>query len=644
MGQDPEEIRSACDAQRIQSEGYLERVLPMAFRQSRDLRRFLTEAGQRPEPNDAEARTAEVRSLQDHWWVQCSSNGSDWVDHDPILRRCGMTTQLVAAETYDRAEIPVEERHRLILRIVAERLSAEGRVTEVALTHEPEVLDSAGSYLRLRFRPLNHEFGEAHIDSEEPQMQRMIRLANMETEWLPVLTEIDHHGRGEDIHEASIQTDGHLNAAPSLDTKTRKVGDAIASLRDDGVKALDPNSQLSTVWIEYEIHAPGQAIQLIRRSLFDLHGNASRRAGSKEVLKAEPEDVLDRGLALSGQTDILPTACRLSSDFLTRLVLSMHLKNQRLAVAHAQAMNDGESPSPEDLAQSLSVPPLELYLVTSNRFSYGKHQERVHLGSLNLISSHYQAFASERFPETSADADSPVVFAKILDVVANKVGVLASSADTSDAPSDWDVRIDQGVLDTVLEVVSLMDLDGPDLRESANDRVLADNTSLWMNRAQMDQWDVHSRPMAADADLRDGESFVAEALDSGMLAVVPGGMFEGKPRSEWTPECWWRIDPVRGDTLGIGPRGWGQDTMEDLANRAAAIRWAQPIRVHGSNLFCLFANAAARLAVGVVGGAAANAMDVGSTHSAVMAIIGALGLSGGVFNIIQQSCLLLLLR
>ena len=33
---------------------------------------------------------------------------------------------------------------------------------------------------------------------------------------------------------------------------------------------------------------------------------------------------------------------------------------------------------------------------------------------------------------------------------------------------------------------------------------------------------------------------------------------------------WWRVDPVTGSTLGIGSRGWGQLTAEEVASRVAA--------------------------------------------------------------------------
>ena len=86
-----------------------------------------------------------------------------------------------------------------------------------------------------------------------------------------------------------------------------------------GSTGQDKNRQLSSVWIEYEIHVPGEKAGTIRRTVFDLIGPAAR-ATSSPRLELNESKRLERSLALTMKTEILPISNALSPQFVAALL------------------------------------------------------------------------------------------------------------------------------------------------------------------------------------------------------------------------------------------------------------------------------------------------------------------------------------
>jgi hypothetical protein len=282
------------------------------------------------------------------------------------------------------------------------------------------------------------------------------------------------------------------------------------------------------------------------------------------------------------------------------------------------------------------------------RLGAGRHAERVFLGATNVFANHVEPVqpSSERARELAVDGVPPrVVYGRAIDIVANGVGVLET--DSEGAPSDWEVRLEQGVLDTVLENLSLVGLEErvtADSSESANHRAQADNAALWMARHESGPWRLLEPGGSVDACASDTHARVAEALASGNVAVVPSAALSDAA-IPWRPGCWWRIDATTGETLGIGPRGWGQEVVEDLEFRVGlGMRFNQDPLAHlNASLLCFFAGVAARLVVGTAASTVGDALGESELMSVVMAMIAQAGYAGVIYSVVTLRCRLMVL-
>lgn len=630
IGTDEAQLRRAYESLAIQSQQYLERVLPLAVGQAQDLERLLTESGVAgpAEPDNLEQQA--IETLRDHWWVQASKDGQTWVDHDPLARRAGVELDGVPATTHLLEELPDGEKHRLTLRVVAERLDSSGLTTEVVLTHEVDTSTLAGSHFVLGFRPLNPQRAGAPDDGEDEAGAFLSRLATAETEWLPVLLLVDYEGRAKDFNESSIYTDGTLNRDPRLDTNSRKLGEALSALDSADSKPVARDSQLTAVQLEYEIAAPGRAPRLVRRNLFDLLGEASRRAGGKGQLGRAASRATERGLALLGQTQILPATCRFSEEFGTRLIVATQLRNTRLMVDRAQAIVDEKESSFGSVANSFAAPPFELFMLARMRLTVGRHANRVHPGALNVFATHLQPFEP-------AEGTAPVAFARAIDIVANDVDVLAPRPGQEGASQAWGVRLEQGVLDTILENLSLQGLDQSG--GAGGQGALTANPALWLERHPIGQWTALDDEVAFDAGASDTLARIDSALARGQVAVVPQAALADAQEHATVPGCWWRVDTETGTTLGIGPRGWGRGDDEYLATVSTGMRAVRAVGQFGRSLACIGAVVAVRMGAGYLAGVFGGIVSPDyPIFSAVMAVLATVGYSGRVYNALHAAC------
>ncbi len=643
LGVDREVLRAAHEALTIQAQECLERVVPTTLRQTRELRALLAEGGVVAEAAPEALRAEEVQALRDHWWVQAREEDGSWSDFDPLALRSGLGLAVEPAATCAIDELPAEWRHLLRLRVVAEQLGPEGRRTHVALAQEFAADTLAGSYFSLAFRPMHPEQREAPGPGEEDSGAALLRFAAAESEWLPVLSTVDHLGRARSEHQSSIRTDGTLDEEPDLDTSTRKVGSAIAALGPAGEAS---ESELTAVWIEYELVAPGRRPEVVQRSLFDLLGEARRRSGAVGAFEVDVDLAAARGLALSGQSQVLPATCALSADFAFRLDLFNRIRNQRVLVQLASDIVEGNATGLADAAAELASPPLDLVALAQMRLGAGRFSDRVFLGSTNLFANHFQPVAvspERRRALRERGLQAEVVYARAIDIVANPVGVLATSGEESSV-SAWDVRLEQGVLDTVLETVALPDL-GSGATSAGDGRDAVHNTSTWMERHPAAGWNVVVPGAELDVAESDMRARAAEALERGHVAVLPGGEPDGDAAAG--PGCWWSVEAATGRTLGIGPRGWGQTMLEAAETEAEiAIKNIEGMRRFFATKGCLFFQLTVRVAIGINIGALTGALGGMTGHPVTsatimgygMAYLADKGITGAFAQLIQYSC------
>ncbi len=264
---DPGDARKELEAAIL----HAQRLAEIAVQRAWDQSHLLAEAIEASAPNpDADRRRAALRSaaikdLQDHWWVQWR-DGARWVDLDPSLPDAvpgrSITQVRLKAEPRDM-DTPAGDslwrasHHELTVRIVVEQLTkgelAEKEVVKLHLRPSRHI----GETIELRHVPLNWPPEPLDMSATTDGKKRLRKTILQQHKWLPVLRV------------------GERSAAQSTFDCSGNVYEPFhnGDRADATAEAPEPQTfsgELTAEWIECEIRAPGQRSRKFRRPIFDL--------------------------------------------------------------------------------------------------------------------------------------------------------------------------------------------------------------------------------------------------------------------------------------------------------------------------------------------------------------------------------------
>ena len=465
------------------------------------------------------------QAVADHWWVEVKA-GSAWQALDPLLAGPLEHLRPEAAARFGTGKLPDELFHTVTMRVVVEQWNA-GAVTEgIPLQHSVRAADARYFDLELQFVPFGFEVAPDNASART----EAIAIAETTQEWLPVIrsgTRVDR--------QQGFDATGRLQRRPTDLAAPRKLTQATKALGGLGRSAPVREAVLSACWIEYEVAVPGGDTQIVRREIFDLVGPARRQSRNLADVPLDRQAVRERGLALAGVTRILVTNNLLPPVALEKASLEFWALQGPQIAAFARLLAD---PSAEEPLQRFYREPLvalDLLGFGVVRGEVSRHRTALYQGSPNIFTTHYVPAAGE-----------DLVVARSVDLVANQVGVIG----TGSRPAAH-VRLEQGVLDTVLEAA---------LSEAKGTR---NNTAeLFAERGRA------TGPWSAARNWSDSSRLPASAR-ARMAGSVAAGRTVVAP--EWVGSghepAWWEIDAATGTTLGIGSKGWGQHTPSDVTLR-----------------------------------------------------------------------------
>lgn len=503
----------------------------------------------------------------DHWWVQWKKDGH-WVDLDPSLSDARPARPLTRAlETMTPQDLPESLKHRVQIRVIAEALE-KGAVRETVLLDRVfDSAEAAGKRIALLYAPVGwpqdmHPLG----GNLTPEKFRNALLE--QREWVPVL-----FVGGRAHVQRGVAADGTVNESPSFDQARpgegiRSTVGGFSSMLDaiGGKPAPSPpaarSAVFSALWIEYTVAVPGRPDERIRRAIFDLIGPAARHAGTFPLRPAVTEAVrLHRAEALCTATDIAIFSARPSEAFVLHsfAVSFLALRDTLRSVARSAGSAEFGARL-QEFGRSVAFPAVSpcSWLVLL-RSSWGREGGGVYTDRPLVLSHH----SGVRFGSPGEN----VAF-EAFDIVSNRAAVSPDGGAES-----FRARLEQGVLDTNAEALLLRDvLTFPDRGENtarAFERSLRRGVP-WALISAPDDPLLKKFPAAARARLH-------ADLAVGYLVAVP----RPEEATEAGDFAWWRIDPLTGDTLGIGPRGWGSELVEYLALSA------MPFVAAGSFFGCL---------------------------------------------------------
>lgn len=514
--------------------------------------------------SDPSGRQRTLReSLADHWWVQLRT-GSGWQDLDPALAGHAPGDRIADGpeQTLWPDELPAETQHRLTLEIVAERLDS-GRLHEnTALTHEVTAAELLGRTVVVDLHPMDLPGAEDLFggSGRNDPITLPERLADQD-DWMPLITI-----GGAPEYDLRILADGRV--VPMAATRQAELVEEAAGMLGQisvGRRRGDSDAapELTAVFLRLTLHAPAAEPRTRERALMDVLGAHRREAGDGNF-DIEFDDALRarRAVGMLSSTEILAQANWWPVDYTLGHLLHGALANRHAALGAVHAARRGSAGLMGKAIESLSSSGVELVSLAHHRHARSRQRGAMVLTGVNLLST----------IERMDLVDGQPAMTRGFDIIENRVDVRpGTTLDTRQA------RLTQGVLDTVLEAELLQaELPGSSIH-GAEDGVR--NTSLEFARALEagNEWpmvDADGLPATLDQDLA---ARIRREIAAGELIIMPTqGAAGDRPG-------WWRIDPVSGTTLGMGPDGRGQMTeqiltlMNSIDNAVSAVATVQAV-------------------------------------------------------------------
>jgi len=548
---DPATLRQAIDKVALEQSRVREAVQNRVTQQTAAIAAAMGKPGR----NQSQENAQRVQAVRDHWWVEWQ-NGSSWTALDPSLPEGAPGSTFTTASTTlapgHFRDLGADRLQRIQLRVMVETWNA-GQVSEAAvLTRDLLPADLIGKSIVLRFVPVSSP-PDLKLFQEKDPLAKLKETVLAQHEWVPIL-QID----GEDISRYTFNDSGDLGdltvagsgqAALPVGGLGNSIGGLLGGSRERKEPVKAPSGKHATaVWIDYEIHSPGQAARTVRRDILDVLGPAARAIKPAPVPTMTEFQRLQRGFALMGETDILPLVGNITPEFLDHMFVSSVLHNREVitALSRPGATDTGTY---SDLASRLRLFPRQLYDLALTRHAWSQFAGDTYLAGPNVLAHHKRV---------RIDESGHLTLLAALDIVVNRVAVRRGARAAS-----FDVQLQQGVLDTNVEAV-LAAADCRGIEAAGICSRLHNTAEIFSASHSKTPWlMVHG---AADSEWRgadlpsDLRSRIERDLASGHVVMVPSAripMELGKPALGW-----WRIDPLTGQTLGMGEEGWGQGAVE----------------------------------------------------------------------------------
>jgi hypothetical protein len=459
-------------------------------------------------------------AVADHWWVEAKGE-SGWQSFDSLLTGSLKSERFKAVKRFKPENLPEHLFHRVTVRLVIERLEEGKIIEEIPLTHSMLTVDGPAQNLELVIVPFGFEVPPGEVDEKT----EILTVAETTQDWLPLF----RIGKKR-IRQQGFGRDGHLESNPAKPIVNRKTGQAISAIGSLGRTEGPSVPILSAGWIEYEIAVPGRGSRVIRREQFDLIGPGRRRSGGVAGFSLSPEMNRERGMSLLTRTRILVVSSELPPIAFERAALDLWARQGPQIAAIVRLMHNPMAEEPMQRLQKEPLIPLDLLELAVARHELSLYRAATYLAGPNIMTTH---------DLLEAGIDLKALIA--VDIVANEVEVMAGG---KRLPSR--VRLEQGVLDTVLEA-ALSPQEGPSHNTAELFARRREATGEWVKTGEPPD----SSKLPAEVQAR-----IANAAAAGRIVVAPEWVKEG------TEPAWWEIDPKDGTTLGIGSKGWGVELTE----------------------------------------------------------------------------------
>jgi hypothetical protein len=501
-----------------------------------------------------------ITALRDHWWIEREENGR-WVAMDVLLPNAKPGDTLASASSVSEWKSNIEmpsiandNWHSVRVSVIVERyqdgVTTESTALETTL-RPAEVLDRPITLFH-KPEPWPDSLPDAKADPNA-----LGNAAVNVREWVPVLRIGDDY-----VAQSGFSEGGDLIADPLNPQRDIAEAGGAGFMTGFG-EALGGGetaaSSITAEWIDYEIHVPGESIQRLRRPVFDVLGPVNRVAKVGGFDAATNDLLIERYEALLSTTDILLQPCDFTEDFLAHLGTKSLIASQS---AIRELSRERDAAKARILAKSIlerieSWGPLPDLVIW--RSAIGDRRNAWFVDRPNVL--------NYRAGRAAVNADK-VAIRHLIDVATNATGVHQDFDGNS-----FEVRLQQGVADTVAEILAL----GGELR-------LAENAASLFAMSESEGLLIGARDVKAVQKLgwpEDVAARLAKDVGAGFIVVA---LDEPVPINGRQRLGWWRVDPKSGETIGVMDTGYHASTSEDVAIRERVNALRTFLETHGSKI------------------------------------------------------------
>ena len=442
-----------------------------------------------------------------------------------------------AEESQSLSAVSRRYAHRYEIEVVAERWH-EGRFERITLLeHDLEAHALAMQAIRVGVVPEQFEVDDFYWGDPDQALADDL-LAN--TAWVPYLRNGEELVLGDLIDEEGGVRD------PMQPAQARQLEEATSLLGGIGVggRAEEDGSGDAFIGLSLEVtHRHGdEVLNRLSRPWFSL---AAEEAAAFEL---EPEQRLERAVALVRDTNILLQVAEPSEALLWRHDLSLFLRNAHALQGVIMALDNADFETLEGAIHELVDLPQTAMQFARHRFTASLNPGRFYIGEPNLLIEHTGLKqTSEGFRDYRA-----------IDLAHVPLHL---------GPSDDDARhqrFSQGVLETLLEAELLAQrnsapdrdrvLDGENAALHLETALASGVTGAWLSPEQVHRLDELALPLLP-------QRAIQEQLDKGHHLHFPLlDSLDDWREGESYPLAWWAVDPQSGHALGHGGLGWGNST------------------------------------------------------------------------------------
>jgi len=482
---------------------------------------------------------ATLGTLLDHWWVQIENDGG-WTDMDPTMVKAEAGQAISALEnTFQPGDLDPAVFHYLKIRVIVEKWINGEFQENTVLEHRLTPSEIIGQPIVLQHIPMNWP-KDFNIFTDKDPVKELKKNVVQEKEWRPALI------IGNDqILQASFKDSGQVNKSPAKQ-RQRSGPSGVAGGLLGALSGSKPEenakeeSFLTAEWMEYEIVSPGSEPQRIRRPVFDLIGFVQRKNGISKLKEFSEQQRLERGLALLGETRVLPLVCRMSPAFYVFLKIRNLLANRQVLVdAIREEPGKGRRDWSEQTRQLKQIPGPE-YDWALVRTDVHPSSSDIFMDRINIVSF---------FNGIRENSKLELVGFHGLDIIANEVAVIPHRR-----VDHFQLRLAQGVIDTNVE--SLLVKKKGEVGENTAELF---EESIHLGTKWIIIEDMQDQNRQRDQLTEDDRALIERDLASGYVVVVPQERIQVEEKSLL---AWWRINPKTGETLGICASGRGLQLAE----------------------------------------------------------------------------------